>query len=596
MVYRTCSCGSLRLKHIGFESILCGWVDSRRDHGGIIFVDLRDEDGKTQIVFLQEGNDVTLARLAHSLRSEDVIQVKGKVAARLPGTENEELTTGAIEVIASSLKIFSRANVLPFPLDSEISNEDLRLTYRYLDLRRPDMVRNLRLRHRLAQSTRLYMDTQGFLEVETPILTKSTPEGAREFLVPSRLHPGHFYALTQSPQQYKQLLMMGCIEKYFQIAKCFRDEDGRADRIMELTQIDIEASFVSHEDIFALIEGLMRRIFRDTIGVQIAIQFPHLTYQQAMDRFGSDRPDTRFGMELVDISDIFHLSNVGIFRAVLDSGGCVKAINVKNGIARISTGQIERLTKIAHHHGAKGLAFIKVENGKWKSPIVKFFSPLEKDAITDRLHIEEEDLILLGADKWQTACEVLGRIRLYLAEYLKIVTDTNRWDFLWIVDFPLLKFDETERRWMTVHHPFTRPKEEDFPLLEAGEFSQVRAEAYDLVLNGTEIGGGSLRIYESDLQARIFNVLGIDPEKQDLLFGHLLRAFQFGAPPHGGIALGVDRLAMLLCKSPHLRDVVAFPKNSHGQDPLFSSPSTVENHQLKELSIQLTDLPPPGRL
>lgn len=583
MNYRTCTCGVLRAAHLDSEPTLCGWVDSCRDHGGVIFVDLRDREGITQVVFRDHP---TLAECAHALRPEDVIQVTGKVTRRVPGTENLRLATGEIEVVASALMVLNHADVLPFPLDAEISNEDIRLSYRYLDLRRPIMARNLHLRHRLGQATRTYMDEQGFLEVETPLLSKSTPEGAREFLVPSRLQPGHFYALAQSPQQYKQLLMASGVERYFQIAKCFRDEDPRADRITELTQIDIEASFFRSDDIFVLIEGLMGRIFQDVLGVQIPAQFPRLTYCEAMERFGSDKPDTRFGVELVDCSDIFHLSNFKVFRGALDAGGCVKAMNAK-GFAHITVGQMEELMQLARQYGAKGLAFIKIENGKWKSPIVKFFTATEKETLTARLHMEEGDLILFGADQWSVVCEVLGRIRLRIAELLKLVMDATRLDFLWVVDFPLLAFSEEESKWNAVHHPFTRPKTEDLSLLDAGKLDQIRAEAYDLVLNGVEIGGGSIRIHEPNLQARIFEILGIGPEKQNLLFSHLLRAFQFGTPPHGGIALGVDRLMMLLCRTTNIRDVIAFPKTSRGQDLLFLSPSKVNARQLSELSIQL---------
>ncbi|PWU08540.1 MAG: aspartate--tRNA ligase [Verrucomicrobia bacterium] len=586
MSYRTCTCGALRVTHLNSQPTLCGWVNSRRDHGGVIFVDLRDSDGITQIVFHPETNS-ELAELAHTLRSEDVIQVTGRVACRLSGTENPKLATGEIEVVVTSLNILNRSEVLPFPLDSEVSNEDLRLSYRYLDLRSPMMTRNLRIRHRLQRAIRTYMDQQGFMEVETPILSKSTPEGAREFLVPSRTYPGNFYALAQSPQQYKQLLMAGGVEKYFQIARCFRDEDPRADRLIELTQLDVEASFFKSEDIFILIEGLISRIFQETLEINVPSRFPCLTYREAMERFGSDKPDTRFGMELIQVEDIFQSTDFKVFRTALDHGGCIKALNAK-GFAHITTGQIEELTQLARRHHAKGLAFIKVENGEWKSPIVKFFTPAEKEALAARLNIEEGDLILFGADKWAVVCEVLGRIRLRVAELLKLVTDATRLDFLWVVDFPLLSFLEEEGKWGAVHHPFTRPKAEDLPLLKEGKFDEIRAEAYDLVLNGVEIGGGSIRIHEQKLQAQIFEVLGIKPEKQQLLFGHLLDAFRFGTPPHGGIALGVDRLMMLLCGTANIRDVIAFPKSSRGQDLLFLSPSEVEARQLHELSIQLT--------
>jgi aspartyl-tRNA synthetase len=584
-MYRDTDCNSLRKIDIGKQVTLAGWVHVSRDHGGVIFIDLRDREGLTQVVFRPEEN-AEVAKEAHSLRSEDVIEVSGKVAARVPGTENPKLATGDIEVIPSRLRILNRADALPFPIDAEIHNEDLRLTYRYYDLRRPQLARNLRLRHKVAKATRDYLDNQGYIEVETPILSKSTPEGARDFLVPSRLMPGKFYALPQAPQQYKQLLMVAGVEKYFQIAKCFRDEDLRADRQPEFTQIDIEASFVTPDDIFVLTEGMLAAIFKAVRHVDIKRPFDRLTYREAISWYGSDKPDRRFEMQLADLGEIFRASSFKVFRRALDAGGVVKAINAK-GFAGITIGQVDDLTEIAKVFGAKGLAFIKIENGEWKSPIVKFFTEDEKAALQSKVQIEEGDCVFFAADKWEIACEVLGRIRLRVAEIQKLVRDPEQLDFLWVKDFPLMQWSAEENKWNAVHHPFTRPKSEDVPLFDAKKFSEIRAEAYDVVLNGVEIGGGSMRIHEPELQEKMFEALGISPEDRQSLFGHLLRAFKLGAPPHGGIALGLDRLVMLVCGEENIRDVMAFPKNNRGIDLMTQSPAEVDPRQLRDLSIKL---------
>src|SRR6478752_2928901 len=584
-MFRTHDCNSLRKSDIGRQVTLAGWVNVTRDHGGVIFIDLRDRQGLTQVVFRPEENS-ELAKQAHTLRGEDVIQVSGTVAARLPGTENPNLATGDIEIIPSELRILNRADPLPFPIDTEPQNEDLRMTHRYLDLRRPRLARNLRIRHKAAKATRDYLDSQGFVEVETPILSKSTPEGARDFLVPSRIMPGRFYALPQAPQQYKQLLMVAGVEKYFQIAKCFRDEDLRADRQPEFTQIDIEASFVTPDDIFAVTEGMLAAIFKAARNVDIKTPFARLTYREALDRYGSDKPDRRFEMELVDLGETFRESGFKVFRGALDAGGVVKAINAK-GFAGITIGQADELTEIAKLHGAKGLAFIKVENGEWKSPIVKFFSEAEKNALRSKLEIAEGDCIFFAAGKWEIACEVLGRIRLRVAEIQKLTAGSTDLDFLWVTDFPLMQWSAEENKWNAVHHPFTRPKAEDLPLLDQQKFGEMRADAYDVVLNGVEIGGGSIRIHEPELQAKMFEALGVTAEDQQAKFGHLLRAFRLGAPPHGGIALGLDRLVMLICGEESIRDVMAFPKNNRGQELMTQSPAEVDPKQLRELGIQL---------
>jgi aspartyl-tRNA synthetase len=587
-MYRTHHCGQLRKSDIGSPVTLAGWVHVRRDLGGVIFIDLRDREGLTQVVFRPEEN-AELTKQAHQLGYEDVIQVEGKVAPRAPGMANPRMPTGDIEIVPEKLVVLNRADVLPFPvIDGEPANEDLRMSYRYVDLRRPQMSRNLRLRHRVTKAARDFLDEQGFVEIETPILSKSTPEGARDFLVPSRIMKGKFYALPQAPQQYKQLLMVGGIEKYFQIARCFRDEDLRSDRQPEFTQIDIEASFVTPDDIYALVEGLMAALLRAGRGVEIVTPFPRITYAQAMDQFGSDKPDRRFEMQLIDLAGIFRDSSFKMFRGALDSGGAVKAINAK-GFASITTGQSDDLTEMAKHYGAKGLAMIKIENGEWKSPLVKFFSESEKEALRSKLLIEEGDLVLFVADKWEIACEVLGRIRLRIAEMQKLTANSDQLDFLWVTDFPLLQFDASEKKWNAVHHPFTRPKAEDIAKLEAGEFGEVRAEAYDVVLNGVELGGGSIRIHERDLQAKVFAALGLNEENQELLFGHILRAFRLGAPPHGGIAFGLDRIVMMIAGEESIREVIAFPKTNRMLDLMSQSPSDVDERQLRELGIKLSE-------
>jgi aspartyl-tRNA synthetase len=589
-MYRTHHCNELRKEHIDQSVTLVGWVNTKRDHHGVIFIDIRDREGLTQVVFHPE-DDPKAAELSHGLRSEDVIQVTGKVADRPEfdgeSTVNPNIPTGEIEVVASELTVLSKSEVLPFQLDKELSNEDLRMKHRYLDLRRPRMARNLIQRSKVSTAIRNYLSEQGFVDVETPVLSKSTPEGARDFLVPSRLSPGKFYALPQAPQQYKQLLMVAGIERYYQIARCFRDEDLRADRQPEFTQIDLEASFITPEDIYALIEGLFIRTYKEAFDIEIPTPFPRMTWKEAMDRFGTDRPDTRFGSELIDLCDVFANSGFKVFKSAIGKGGVVKAINAK-GFACVTTGQIARLEETAKEAGAGGLAYIKVENGEWKSPIVKFFSDDEKAALTEKLSIEEGDLILFGADKWLTACDILGRVRLDCCKYMEWVKDNKERHFLWVTEFPLLMFDTEEQKWNAVHHPFTRPMTEDIPQLEAGDYENVRAAAYDVVLNGVELGGGSIRIHESDLQSKMFSVLGITEEEQKGEFGHLLEALSFGAPPHGGLALGFDRMIMMMLGEESIREVMAFPKNNKGQDLMSASPAEVDIKQLREVYIKST--------
>lgn len=590
---RTHHCNEIRPGHIGETVTLIGWVNTVRDQGGVIFIDLRDREGITQCVFRSEVSPEA-AELSHKLRSEDVVQVTGKVEERLKtdevDTKNDNLETGEVEIAAAQLTIVNKAEVLPFQLDKELSNEDLRLKHRYLDLRRPRLTSNLRQRHIITKAARDYLSDDGFIEVETPILSKATPEGARDFLVPSRINPGKFYALPQAPQQYKQMLMVAGVEKYFQVARCFRDEDLRADRQPEFSQIDIEASFVNQDDIIGLIEGMLSSMFEQARGVEVPTPFERLTWHDAMDRYGSDKPERRIGMEMVDLTEELKDCEFRVFSGTVANGGVVKAINAK-GFANISVGQVDKLTKLAQEAGAKGLAYIQArdtDRSTWRSPFVKRMTDLEVEALRNKLNIEPGDLILFAADKWEPACDVLGRIRLEVAEYQKLLEGNTALDFLWVTEFPLLAFDEEEGRYVAVHHPFTRPLKEDEEKLRNGELDGLRAQAYDVVLNGYELGGGSIRIHESDLQSSMFKALGINEEEANTEFAHILEAFKFGAPPHGGIALGLDRVVMLACKEDSIREVIAFPKNNKGAEIMTSSPGTATPVALRDLRIKST--------
>ena len=585
---RTHHCNELRDSHIGQTVTLIGWVNSARDHGGVIFIDLRDREGLTQCVFHPDENPEVSA-LSHTLREEDVVQVTGHVSKRLEGSENAKIGTGAIEIVATGLTIVNKADVLPFQLDKELSNEDLRMKYRYLDLRRPRMNKNIRQRSVITSAARRYLDDSGFYEIETPILSNPTPEGARDFLVPSRLNPGRFYALPQAPQQYKQLLMVAGMEKYFQIARCFRDEDLRADRQPEFTQIDIEASFVNQDDVIGLVEGLLGSMFKAGLGIEVPASFPRMTYADSMDIYGSDKPDTRFEMKITDLGEVFATTEFKIFRSILDGGGVVRAINAK-GFATITTGQMNRLNEIAVQAGlpVKNLAFIKLENGEYKSPLWKIFTDSEKANVVAKLDLAEGDIVFFAAGSRDSVSTILGRVRSECAVMMNINNDPTKFNFLWVVDFPLLAHDEETGHWAAVHHPFTRPHPDDIAKLEAGDYANVRAVAYDVVLNGYELGGGSIRIHEKDLQAKMFSVLGVGPEEQQIKFGHLLDAFRFGAPPHGGLALGLDRIAMLVAGEDSIREVIAFPKNNKGADLMAHSPCQIEHKLLREVYVQST--------
>ena len=583
---RTCRCAELSEKNIGQEVTVMGWVQKARNTGGLIFVDLRDRSGLLQINFQEEKLGQELFDKAYKLRSEFVIAVVGTVVAREGGI-NKNLPTGAIEVVATQLRVLSEAQTPPFPIEEDIkTKEDLRLKYRYLDLRRPDLQRNLIMRSKIATLTRQFLADEGFLEIETPMLNKSTPEGARDYLVPSRVHPGCFYALPQSPQLFKQLLMCSGYDRYFQLARCFRDEDLRADRQPEFTQIDMELSFVDEDDVMDVNERLLQKLFKEILDIDIELPIQRMTWQEAMDRFGSDKPDLRFGMELNDVSDVVKGCGFGVFTGALENGGSVRGINAK-GQGGMPRKKIDALVKFAKDFGAKGLAYLCInEDGTYKSSFAKFMTEDELHALVEKMDGQPGDLLLFAADRNKVVYDVLGNLRLELARQLGLL-DKNEYRFLWVTEFPQFEYSEEEQRYVAMHHPFTMPMEEDLELLET-EPGKVRARAYDIVLNGTEIGGGSIRIHQDDIQERMFEALGFTKESAYEQFGFLMNAFKYGVPPHAGLAYGLDRLVMLMAKQDSIRDVIAFPKVKDASCLMTEAPSRVDEKQLEELCIGIT--------